>query len=403
MRFWTYVLTALNSVQANVATGALALLHEPQPPSIESILTTLLNALAELPQDILLVLDDYHVIEAPSIHTALGYLLEHLPPHLHLILISRSDPPLPLAGLRARGQLADIRIAELRFRPEEAVSFLTEIMDLPLTREQVEELQVYTEGWIAGLHLAALSMQGRDDLAHFITAFTGSNRFVLDYLLEEVFARQPEDVQHFLLQTAILDRLSGPLCDAVAGREDSQKLLEYLERANLFLVPLDEERQWYRYHHLFADVLLHQLRRTSLHREAELHRRASTWYGQHGFEALAVEHALVAQAFEQATDLIELIAHRMLGRGELATLQRWVEALPAEVRRSRARLLLISIWMSALTSHFETLETDVRIAEITVASERKRLSPAEMKSVQGELVAASGLPSFLSVGFLSCH
>ncbi len=284
VRFWTYVLTALNSVQTNVATGALALLREPQPLPIESVLTTLLNSLAVLPTDTLLVLDDYHVIEATSIHTALGFLLEHLAPHLHLILTSRSDPPLPLA--------------------------------------KVEALESHMEGWIAGLHLVALSMQGRDDLARFITGFTGSNRFVLDYLVEEVFARQPEDVQHFLLQTAVLDRLSGPLCDAVLGQEDSQKILEYLERANLFVVPLDEERQWYRYHHLFADVLLHQLRRTSQHREAELHRRASTWYGEHGFMALAVEHAIAAQAFEQAANLIELVAHRMLGRGELTTLHR---------------------------------------------------------------------------------
>ncbi len=394
VRFWTYVLTALGSVQTNAATGALALLREPQPPSIESVLTALLNALAVLSTDTLLVLDDYHVIEASSIHTALGFLLEHLPPHLHLILSSRSDPPLPLAGIRARGQLADIRMAELRFRPEEAATFLTENMDLPLTSEQVEALQAHTEGWIAGLHLAALSMQGRDDLARLITAFTGSNRFVLDYLVEEVFARQPDDVQHFLLQTAVLDRLSGPLCDALVGREESENFLEYLERANLFLIPLDEERQWYRYHHLFADVLLHHLRRTSPHREAELHLRASTWYGQHGFEALAVEHAIVARAFEQAADLIELVAHRMLGRGELTTLQRWLEALPAEVRRSRTRLLLTAIWMAVLTSHFESLETDVHDAEMAAASERERLSPAEMKSVEGELLATQAFLAF---------
>ncbi len=340
------------------------------------------------------MLDDYHAIEAPSIHTSLGFLLEHLPPHLHLILSSRSDPPLPLAGLRARGQLADLRMAELRFHPEEAATFLSEIMYLPLTQEQIESLTAHTEGWIAGLHLAALSMQGRDDLAEFIPAFTGSNRFVLDYLVEEVFARQPEDVQRFLLQTAVLDRLSGSLCDAVTGQQESQKLLEYLERANLFIVPLDEERRLYRYQQLFADVLLHHLRRTSPHREAELYRRASSWYGQHSFEALAVEHALAAQAFEQAANLIELVAHRMLGRGELTTLQRWIETLPAEVRHSRARLLLTSIWIAVLTSRFESLETDVYNAELVVSSERERISSAEMKSVQGELLAAQAFLAF---------
>jgi ATP/maltotriose-dependent transcriptional regulator MalT len=399
VRFWTYVLTSLGRVQTGIVDGALALLREPQSPPIESVLTTLLNTLVMLPTDILLVLDDYHVIEASSIHTALGFLLEHLPPHLHVILTSRSDPPLPLAGLRARGQLAELHMAEFRFGPEEAATFLTEIMDLPLTKAQVEQLVAYTEGWIAGLHLAALSMQGRDDLAQFIPAFTGSHRFVLDYLLDEVFARQPEDIQRFLLQTAVLDRLSVPLCDAVTGQQKSQQLLEYLERANLFLIPLDEEQQWYRYHQLFADVLLHHLRRTSLHQEAELHRRASTWYGEHGFDALAVEHAIAARAFEQAAHLIEQVAHRMLGRGELTTLQRWIETIPAEVRRWHARLLLTSVWIAVLTSHFESLETDVRDAEIAVSSEREWFPPAEMKSVQGELAAAQTFLAFKRAEF----
>jgi LuxR family maltose regulon positive regulatory protein len=394
VRFWTYVLTSLESVQTDSAAGALALLREPEPPSIESVLTTLLNAVVALPQDILLVLDDYHVIESPSIHTSLSFLLEHLPPHLHVILSSRSNPPLPLAGLRARGQLAEIRMAEFRFRPEEAITFLIEIMNLPLTKAHIEALLSHTEGWIAGLHLAALSMQGRDDLAQYIAAFTGSHRFVLDYLVEEVFARQPEAIQHFLLQTAVLDRLSGPLCDAVTGQQRSQQLLAYLERANLFLIPLDEERHWYRYHQLFADVLLHHLRRTSPHQELELHRRASIWYGEHGFEVLAVEHAIAARAFEQAAHLIEQVAHRLLGRGELTTLQRWLEALPTEVRRWHARLLLTAIWISVLTSHFASLETDVRDAELAIASERERVPPAEMKSVEGELAAAQAFLAF---------
>ena len=233
----------------------LAALQSPQPPPIESILTTLLNEITTIPDNFILVLDDYHVIDSEPVDQALTFLLEHLPPQMHLVIATREDPSLPLARLRARGQLTELRAADLRFTPAEAAEFLNQMMGLNLSAEDIAALETRTEGWIAGLQLAALSMQGRADIASFIQAFTGSHRFVLDYLVEEVLQHQPEHIRSFLLQTAILDRFCAPLCNAVTEREDGREMLDVLERSNLFLVPLDDKRQWYRYHHLFAEVL----------------------------------------------------------------------------------------------------------------------------------------------------
>ena len=233
----------------------LAALQSPQPPPTESILTTLLNEITAIPDNFILVLDDYHVIDSEPVDHALTFLLDHLPPQMHLVITTREDPSLPLARLRARGQLTELRAADLRFTPAEAAEFLNQMMGLNLSAEDIAALETRTEGWIAGLQLAALSMQGREDIASFIQAFTGSHRFVLDYLVEEVLQHQPEHIRSFLLQTAILDRFCAPLCNAVTEREDGKEMLDVLERSNLFLIPLDDQRQWYRYHHLFADVL----------------------------------------------------------------------------------------------------------------------------------------------------
>ena len=253
--FWTYLTTALQTVQPEVGASAVALLQSPQPPPIESLLTVLLNEVGAIANEIVLVLDDYHLVEEREIQEGMAFLLDHLPPQLHLVIASRADPALPLARLRARGDLVELRAADLRFLPEEAAAYLNEMMGLELTAQDPAALEVRTEGWIAGLQLAALSMQGREDIPGFIRAFAGDNRYIIDYLVEEVLQRQPEPVRNFLLQTSILDRLSGPLCDAVTGQEDSKGLLEALERGNLFVVPLDDKRHWYRYHHLFGEVL----------------------------------------------------------------------------------------------------------------------------------------------------
>ena len=284
----------------------LGALQSPQPPPIESILTTLLNEITTIPDNFILVLDDYHVIDSKPVDNALTFMIEHLPPQMHLVIATREDPHLPLARLRARGQLTELRAADLRFTPAEAAEFLNRVMGLNLSAEDIAALENRTEGWIAGLQLAAISMQGHKDTASFIKSFTGSHHFVLDYLLEEVLQKQSESVQTFLLRTSILNRLCGPLCDAVLldPSVSGQETLEYLEHANLFIVPLDNERRWYRYHHLFADLLrqrLHQSTASSAGEGvAELHNRASQWYEDNGLEIEAFQHAAAANDVERA-------------------------------------------------------------------------------------------------------
>ncbi len=362
IRFWTFVLTALNTLHPGVGETPLALLYAASSP-IEAVLTTLLNALIELPTETVLVLDDYHFIEAQSIHDALTYLVEHLPPKLHLVLASRSDPPLLLARLRARGALSELRAATLRFTVEETTAFLVEVMGLLLSAEQVAALQERTEGWIAGLQLAALSLKGRREVAGFIATFTGSHRYVVDYLVEEVLVRQPADVQDFLLQTCILDRLSGPLCDAVRGLNNGHALLEYVERANLFLVSLDDERQWYRYHHLFAEVLRNRLQQLQPGVVPELHRRASRWYEQHQLFDEAVAHALAVPDMEYAARLIEEYARLTNFPSQFQVLLGWLNRLPDAFVRTQPTLCLMHAITLVLTHQLEKASARVQDAE----------------------------------------
>ena len=276
--FWTYLIAALQTVAPGVGVSALPLLREPQPPPPEAALTTLINELSAAPNDIRLVLDDYHLIDAPEIQDGMAFFLEHLPKHIHLVIATRADPALPLARLRAQGEPVEIRAADLRFTQKEADAYLNEMMGLALTRHEVAVLEERTEGWIVALQLAALSMQGRKDVSDFIAGFAGSERYIVDYLIEEVLQRQPEQVLRFLLQTSILGRLTGPLCDAVTGHEGGKAMLEALDRRNLLIVPLDDHRRWYRYHHLFADVLQARLLDEQPDSVGDLHRRSSDWY-----------------------------------------------------------------------------------------------------------------------------
>ncbi|MCH8339020.1 MAG: tetratricopeptide repeat protein, partial [Chloroflexi bacterium] len=334
-RFLTYVVAALQTIDTDMGAGALSLLESPQPRPAELILTSLINEVAETAQDFILVLDDYHVIDAKPVDNALTFLLDHLPPQMHLVIASRADPPLPLAHLRGRGELTELRAADLRFTPDEAATFLNQVMGLGLSAEEVTALETRTEGWIVGLQMAALSMQGRADTASFIQAFTGSHHFIIDYLVEEVLQRQPERVRSFLLQTSILDRLSGPLCDAVTGQEDGRAMLEGLERGNLFVVPQDDKRQWYRYHHLFAEVLQARSMEEQPNRAPTLHRRASEWYEQNGLPSDAIHHAFAAEDFERAAGLVEL-AWPAMRRSRLdGTLLGLLQALPDELVRTR--------------------------------------------------------------------
>jgi LuxR family maltose regulon positive regulatory protein len=333
-RFWRHAAAALGGVREEVGKQ-LAPLLRPPPRSFESVVTALVNDLAAVPGELVLVLDDYHLIESQAVHESLVFLLEHLPAGLRLVVASRADPPLPLGRLRARGQLVEVRAAELRFTSGEAATLLREAVRPEFPEDAVAALTARTEGWVAGLQLAALSLQGHADPAGFVAAFSGSHRYVLDYLAEEVLERQPEQLHGFLLETSVLDRLCGPLCDAVTGRPDGQRLLEAIERANLFLVPLDEVRGWYRYHQLFADLLRVRLAQERPERVPALHRAAAGWCEERGLVDDAIRHALAAGDATWAARLVERNIGPMLGHGETT---RWLAALPAELVRSRPRL-----------------------------------------------------------------
>jgi LuxR family transcriptional regulator, maltose regulon positive regulatory protein len=332
--FWTYLVAALKTAVPGIGGGALSFLESPQPP-MDVLRATLINDLGATSSDVVVVLDDYHVLEARDVLDGMAFLVEHLPPQIHLVIASRADPALPLARLRGRGELIEIRAADLRFTPEEAAAYLNGVMGLGLTAADVTALEDRTEGWVAALQLAALSMRGRDDVAGFIAGFAGDDRYIVDYLVEEVLQRQSDHVRRFLLQTSILDRLSGPLCDAITGRDGGKAMLETLDRENLFLIPLDDRRQWYRYHHLFADVLQAHLLDEHPADVSDLHRRASAWYEQNGEPSEAIRHALVAKDFERAADLIELAVPATHQYRQEVTLRRWLEALPQDLLRVR--------------------------------------------------------------------
>ncbi|MGR6964981.1 LuxR C-terminal-related transcriptional regulator [Geodermatophilus sp. URMC 61] len=364
--FWAYLVAAVQTALPDVGAGALALLSTPQT-SAEAVVASLVNDLDAVPGDLVLVLDDYHVIGSPDVHEGMAYLLEHLPAHAHLVIAGRADPPLPLARLRVRGELVDVRAADLRFTPGEAAEYLTRAMGLALSAGEVAALDTRTEGWIAALQLAALSMQGRTDLTAFLTDFAGDDRYIVDYLAEEVLQRQPERIRSFLLQTSILSRLSGPLCDAVTGRHDGRETLEALDRANLFLIPLDDRRRWYRYHHLFADVLQAHLQGEQPDAVADLHRRAADWHETTGERAEAVHHALAGGDHARAAELIELLLPALQQGRQEATMRRWLAALPREVLRVRPVLSIgyaAALMVSGLT---DGVEEHLRDAERWVA------------------------------------
>jgi len=399
-RFLAYLVAALQTIASTIGAGVVGVLQAPQPPPTEAILTILLNDITTIPDHFVLVLDDYHVIDARPIDAALTFLLEHLPPQMHLVIATREDPQLPLARLRARGQLTELRAADLRFTRSEAAGFLKGMMGLNLSAQDIAALDERTEGWIAGLQLAAISMQGQQDTASFIQSFSGSHHFVLDYLLEEVLKQQSESVQAFLLRTSILNRLCGPLCDAVLGKDEggrmkdetivehgadakyfslhpSSFILEQLERANLFIVPLDNERRWYRYHHLFADLLrqrLHQSIASSTgdpqSRVNELHIRASQWYEDHGLELEAFAHAAAANDIVRAERLIEGHGIPLHVRGAVTTILNWLASLPTTVLNARpalwwryASLLLVNGQTSGVEEKLDAAEAALQDTE----------------------------------------
>ncbi|HEY7022590.1 MAG TPA: LuxR C-terminal-related transcriptional regulator [Ktedonobacterales bacterium] len=353
IRFWTYAVAALERAYPGATGSMLALLRAPQPPTMRALQTLLLNALDATNDPIYLIFDDYHVITARPIHDALDYLLARLPPHVHLVLASRTDPPLALAQLRARDELTELRAADLRFTGEEATSFLAGVMNLRLAPAQIALLEERTEGWIAGLQLAALSLRGRDDPGAFLEHFAGDHRYIADYLAGEVIDRQPERLRAFLLRTSILDQLCGPLCDAIMEEgERGEALLAELERANLFIIPLDDERRWYRYHALFAAALRQRLRQIAPEEIPALHQRASAWFEREGMTEPAVRHALAAGETERAAALVERVADAYWKRGDIAALRALLDALPDAVTLARPRLCLFHAWVRLIAGRF---------------------------------------------------
>ncbi|MBV9356490.1 MAG: AAA family ATPase [Chloroflexi bacterium] len=363
IRFWTCVLTALQARRPGLGVAAQTLLQGAQPAAIEAFLDALLRELDAIPEPLVLVLDDYHVVQSPVVHAGLRYLLERLPAGMHLLLSTRSDPPLPLARLRANDQLLELRAADLRFSRDEASEFLRAVMGLELTDEQVAALGTRTEGWAAGLQLAGLSLRDRADASTAIASFTGSHRFVIDYLVEEVLTRLPDATRVFLERTSMLGRLTGALCDAVTGGSDSAGMLEELERANLFVSALDDGRHWYRYHQLLADGLRHQLQRRSPELLCELHDRASRWFEANGLVEEAVEHALASGSWDRAASLIAPLARVLISRGEQSTLRRWMTAVPADVRCTHPLLSGAFASSLLLMGDFATLQHFLDAAE----------------------------------------
>lgn len=356
-RFLRYVVAALRSTlsgqEAAVCETSQALLQSVPPPPTQAVLIPFINDLSDIPQEFVLVLDDYHFITSPAVHEALAFILEHLPPHAHLVISSRSDPSLPLHRLRGRQQMVELRTDDLRFTAAEAGEFLNAVMQLSLSEEQVVTLEARTEGWIVGLQMAALSMQGPADHSSFIQAFSGSHRYILEYLIEEVLNRQPEDIQAFLLQTSILERLCGPLCDALTGAEGkSRQVLESLEHANIFLVALDGVGTWYRYHHLFADLLRVRLQQAHPDSVPGLHMRASAWFEQKRFYVEAIQHLFAAREDGRAADLIERYGSACWSENDLSVVQ-MADSLPPDILAARPKIGLYQAWLNIIQGHVE--------------------------------------------------
>ena len=358
IRFWTYLITACQSVLGTVGESALELLRTAQSLPDNTVPTILINDLTSLERPVVLVLDDFHVIQNPSLHAGFLFLINHLPHYLYLLVSTRTDPPWPLARYRARNQLIEIRAQDLRFSMEETADFLNSTMGLELSAEDTAALEERTEGWIAGLQLAALSMKGRGDITSFIRAFTGSHIYIAEYLVEEILQRQPDELQAFLLQTSILERLNASLCEAVTGCENGQSMLTALHRANLFLIPLDDEQQWYRYHHLFADLLAFRLKQAQTASAIqELHRRASAWLAQNNLPDEAIRHALAGRDYERAITLVERVARTMMFTGRVNDLRNWLEALPEESFDTHIFLRIYQTWIDLLQGKMDLSES----------------------------------------------
>ena len=399
-RFLTYLIFALNqSEEGETALGknALTMLQAPQP-SIEAVCTSLINDVSAIPDRIVLVLDDYHVIESPQVDDALTFLIEHLPPQLHLVIVTRVDPQISLARLRARNQLIELRASDLRFTSSEAADFLNRVMGFDLSDENIAALETRTEGWITGLQMASISLQGRKDVDGFIKSFTGSHRYVLDYLIEEVLEQQPKSVQTFMFQTAILDRLTGSLCNAVTGQENGQETLEMLESANLFIIPLDDERRWYRYHHLFANLLQQRLKSSPKINIQDLHIRIRNWFSKQGMEREALQHSLLAEDFQKAAELINRLSMEVLHKGEYRTVSDWINSLPYDIQQEHPFLWALDGWALRMEGQFEAAETRISEVEEALKNPAHRAS-ADLETIKGLINSHKAYIAFIRGNF----
>lgn len=394
-RFLQYLSAALENLQIGLVKEVQPLLQETDVANFEAVLTCLINHLSDLKRESILVLDDYHMIELPVIHQALTFLIDHLPPSLHLVLLTRSDPALPLARLRVRGQLTEIRAEHLCFNMDECVRFINQVMGLNLNDEQVAALEKRTEGWIAGLQLAAISLQGREDIAGFVSAFTGSNRYIVDYLAEEVLARQPEPVREFLLKTSILEQLTGPLCDALTGKSNGRTILAELDHANLFIIPLDHERCWYRFHHLFADLLHNHLIHTDPESKSRLHVQASIWLEENGYLDQAIHHALEARDFKRSARLFCHDHLAIMYNYSISTLDKWIRIFPETFLRANPWLCIAKahiLWTTGRRSELlsYTISSEESLAHLVLINQMSK-TDQDYCILQGEALTFRSL------------
>jgi LuxR family maltose regulon positive regulatory protein len=395
VQFLAYIIAALKQndhLDPSFGQTVMSMLKSQQPPSNEAILNVLINEIDAIRIKVILILDDYHLIETKSIHDALTYLVEHLPTQMHLVIVSREDPPLPLARLHASDQLTNLRAKELRFTSSEATEFLNNVMKLKLSPEEIRKLEIRTEGWVTGLQLAAISMRGYEDATVFINSFTGSHHLILDYLIEEVLERQSTKVQTFLLSTAVLDRLSASLCDAVTDQEESHEILEKLERENLFIIPLDNDRNWYRYHHLFQDLLRERLERSSRSKGKELHRRAAVWWDEHGYVDQAIEHALYSEDPGWAASMLENHIDALWHSGKGMVVRRWINRLPIDIVDSKPMLCIMRGYFLHGGGEQDQAEHSLQLAQKLISLEENSGAPSAAVAVlKGKLAVIRGL------------
>lgn len=400
-RLWVYLINSLGAFESYLGETALSMLVSSEPVPIESVITSLINDLAAVEDKFVLILDDYHVITSEAIHQSISFFVDHQPPQMHLVIAGRTEPSLPLALLRSRGEVMEVGAGDLRFTQEEAGNFLNELMGLDLSINDIAALEARTEGWIAGLQLAALSMKGQQNPSAYIESFAGDDRNIMDYLLEEVLQKQTEDIQSFLMETSILDRVTGSLCDAVTDRTDGQEMLEMLEQANLFITSLDNKRKWFRYHRLFVDLLRHRLEQFGPERIPDLHLRAAQWYEDHDLYDEALGHGLASGDYEQLVRLLESSGEPIIMHGEVNLLLECLEALPEEMIRARPRLSLYYAWASLRGARTRLADVEMRLidAEMGLDNVEQVATETEKPQVREMLGQVAALRGALALRF----